>query len=175
MAWVLLAVVPLHFRALAAHMQIGLAAKNIYQQQYQIARFLRQNFPDGARIAIHDIGAISYYYPQGRVLDLYGLADAEVVRLKRAGAWNSAAIRSLLAARRIDYVVVYPVWFIGAQALPAECLRVSSWLIPDLAVCGDARVAFYGTSPAASARLMQALAVYQPQLPRDVLVMPDRR
>ncbi len=175
MAWVLLAVVPLHFRALAAHMQIGLAAKNIYQQQYQIARFLRQNFPDGARIAIHDIGAISYYYPQGRVLDLYGLADAEVVRLKRAGAWNSAAIRSLLAARRIDYVVVYPVWFIGAQALPAECLRVSSWLIPDLAVCGAARVSFYGTSPAASARLMQALAVYQPQLPRDVLVMPDRR
>jgi len=73
-----------------------------------MARFLGQ-FEDGAVVAANDIGAISYYTNVDCV-DLVGLGDQDVFRMKRLGLYSAANLEHLASARKIAVAVVYDAW-----------------------------------------------------------------
>jgi hypothetical protein len=160
--------------ALAAYLGDGLAARarrglvstpramrNIYEQQYQMGRFVRE-FYAGESIAANDIGAISYL-GDARLLDLAGLADAEVLRLLRAGRLDAPAVARLASDHQVKIAMLYARDFV-----PPQWHEVAAWTIRDNLVCAGETVTFYATNAAEAARLQAHLAAFAAALPPSV-------
>ena len=113
--------------------------RNIYEQQYQMARFLHR-FYEGEGVAANDIGNIAFY-ADTRLCDTAGLVNQEVMRRLRAGTYDQAALRRLLARYDVQVVVVYDTWagIYGGQ-LPEWGVPVGRWTIPDNRVCASETV-----------------------------------
>jgi hypothetical protein len=162
---------PLVERAVRAGAETPRAAKNIFDQQYQMGLFLRRFYP-GAAVAANDIGAISAL-ADVRLLDLYGLASMDVARARRAGTLDRETVARLADAQGTEVIVVYRSWF--AQSLPPEWLEAGSWRAPEKVVVADRLVTFYARDVAGRDRLAWNLAVFASVLPADVAVrVPGR-
>ena len=142
--------------------------RNIYEQQHQMARFLGR-FYDGEGVAANDIGNIAFY-ADTRLCDTAGLVNQEVMRRIRAGTYDQAALRGLLARYDVQAVVVYDTWagIYGGQ-LPEWGLPVGRWTIPGNRVCASETVSFYAPRPELAPRLTRALQEFSPELPADVI------
>jgi hypothetical protein len=157
---------PLLLRTTAALTKAKQACINIYEQQYQMARFLRQHYPSDA-FAANDIGAVSFY-TDGRVLDLWGLGDNEVARSKKGGYWTSEFLEEMGKKKGVKMAVLYDSW-LGAS-LPKGWKRVGTWKIQNNVVCGDDTATFYATTENEKEGLAQRLRSYEPSLPPGVEV-----
>lgn len=140
------------------------AAGNIYEQQYQMGRFLAAYYP-GQGVALNDIGAGCYY---GGVdcLDLFGLASAPVLAARRRGDYNGATLERLARARNVKVALFFESWLVGA--IPPGWKKAGSWRISDNCVCGSDEVSFYAADPAELARLQSCLRQFDPLLPTRV-------
>lgn len=167
----LLLLVPLLFvgsRGAAALAKAPRAPINIYEQQIQMGRFVRQYY-QGERVAANDIGAINYF-ADIHCLDLMGLGSREVAQQIRAGSYNTAAIASLVAEQESTIAIVYDEWFgwENPTAIPEGWVKVGSWTIANNVVAGDDTVTFYATTPAGAPRLAANLRDFASQLPDTV-------
>jgi hypothetical protein len=159
---------PLTQRGLAAHIDVAKASVNNYQQQYQMGLFLHKYY-EGAGVAANDIGAINFL-ADIRCLDLIGLANIEVLRMRRAGAFDTAQIRRLTHEKGVRIAIIYDQWFSGKTRVPPEWTLVGTWTIPNNVVCGGETVAFYAVDSAEAIPLCRHLGEFQSQLPADVAV-----
>jgi hypothetical protein len=167
--------IPMVYLATAAIWKTPVAARNIWQQQYQMGSFLKEYYPQG-RVAANDIGAIDYLADL-HLTDLIGLADREVLVTRMRGDWVRDMPGSLATAVSADgarIAVIYDGWFnynpkTGA-AVPAQWVRVASWTIPGNVVCGGATVTWYAIVPEEAAGLRSALEQFQARLPEAVTV-----
>src|SRR5262245_31152634 len=157
---------PLAQRAANALRRTPRASKNIHEQQVQMGTFLARYYP-GASVAANDVGAISYL-ADVRLLDLFGLADLDVARLKRKGAYGTDAIRALTRERGIQVAVVYDAWFDKLGGVPKEWVRAGEWTITHNVVCGSDRVTWYAVDAAEAPALLDHLRAFAKELPPDV-------
>ena len=157
---------PLAERAARAVAETPRAAKNIFDQQYQMGLFLGRFYP-GAAVAANDIGAISAL-ADVRLLDLYGLASMDVARARRAGPLDRETVGRLTAAHGTEVIAVYRSWF--SQSLPPDWMEAGSWRAPEKVVVADRVVTFYARDPAGRDRLTANLRAYASALPADVTV-----
>ncbi len=92
----------------------ALNVKNTNEMQVAIGQWLRDNTPDDSLLAVNDIGAIGYISDR-RVLDLQGLVTPEILPLRdmkhRLAGTAPQAVFDFLAARRPDYLVIFPQWY----------------------------------------------------------------
>jgi hypothetical protein len=144
------------------------AAYNIFQQQYQMALFLKTYYP-GAAIAANDVGAINFLADL-RCLDLAGLCDREILRLKRRHAWDSAAMEARAAREQVRMAMVYDSWFdgVGNPRLPSSWIRIARWQASDRRFLGDGTVSFYAVHPGEAPYLERSLREFNGRLPRTV-------
>ncbi len=92
-AWTMMVVllgVPLAVRSLSALAAAPPAMRNVYEQQYQMARFVRDHCPP-AGVAVNDIGAVSWL-SDCPVLDIVGLGTP--ASPSSSGTGSSIARRS---------------------------------------------------------------------------------
>jgi hypothetical protein len=168
-AAVLLAVLlayPLYGRAMGAILHTPLAARNIYEMQYQMALFLNQNYPAGP-VAANDIGAVSYYNDFS-LLDLYGLASMDVARAKIGGTYDTALIDRLTRESGARVIVVYDYWFDRYGGLPGTWVKAGEWHFRDCYVCGGDTVSFYAPTAAQADLLRAQLDAFVSSLPPRV-------
>lgn len=157
---------PFVLRSSAAFTKAGAACRNIYEQQYQMGRFLEAYYPQTA-FAANDIGAVSYF-TDGPVLDLWGLASIEVARSRRQGRWTPEFLDSLARSRGVPIAIVYDSWF--PPALLRRWTKVATWQIRNNVICGDDTVSFYAIDPLQSEALLRNLQAFAPGLPAGVVV-----
>jgi hypothetical protein len=157
---------PLGLRSSAAFSKTSRASMNIYEQQSQMARFLRLAYPHSA-VAANDIGAISLL-GDVHTLDLWGLGNIDVARAKRGHYWTPVFLDSLSRREQVQVAVIYDSWF--DPALLARWTKVGTWTIPDNVICGDATVSFYTPDSAGAAELKMRLNAFAPSLPSEVVV-----
>jgi hypothetical protein len=162
----LVLVEPLVERGVKGLMEAPVAAGNVYRQQYQMARFIGEFFPQAGVVA-NDIGAINYFNDISN-LDLYGLADMDIARLKKTRRLNPLTIADAASKAGMDVAMAYDTWYAPYGGLPPEWARVGEWTIRDNVACGDATVSFYAVRPELKERLSAALSRFSPGLPRDV-------
>jgi hypothetical protein len=157
-------------RAEGAILHTPLAARNIYEMQYQMALFLNRYYPDGP-VAANDIGAVSFYneFP---LLDLYGLASMDVARAKLGGTYDTAEIERLVRESGARVVVVYDYWFERYGGLPKSWVKVGEWHFMDCYVCGGDTVSFYAPDPAQADLLREQLRTFESSLPARVKFLP---
>jgi hypothetical protein len=173
----IVAVSVLGFRTWNATSGIQQASHNIFEQQYQMARFVRQYYPT-ATVAANDIGWIAFD-ADIRLLDLTGLADQPIFRAKRSGSYTTAVIQS--EERRVapEIAIVYDSWFgehpaeFGGPNLPAKWVLVRRWSISDNHFLGGPTVSFYAVQPSEVFKLKASLAAFEPSLPGSVSVLQN--
>jgi hypothetical protein len=68
------------------------------------AKWVAQNVPSGQLIAVHDIGALGYFAPQTRLLDLAGLVSPEVVPF----ITDEAKLAAYISASGAEYIIILP-------------------------------------------------------------------
>jgi hypothetical protein len=154
-------------RAALATAQAPQAAKNIHEQQHQMALFV-QRYRPAASVALNDIGFVSYL-ADVELLDLAGLATLEVARERLAGTLDARDVERLARERDVELAIVYERWFVGM--LPAHWVPVARWGIVGNVVAGSTAVSFFATSPARARELEHQLREFEPSLPRDVRVV----
>lgn len=143
---------------------IPLASNNIYEQHFQMARFINEELP-GKTVAANDIGMISFY-TTSRVVDLWGLADIDAGKRKISGSYNTLAIDELTKKYNTELVIVYEHWFDQYGGLPREWKKLGSWEMtrPNL-VCGTTAVDFYAPRSADAKTLSEKLLKFSASLP----------
>lgn len=143
------------------------ATRDIYQQQYQMARFLAEYYDD-AVVAANDIGAINYFTRIDNI-DLWGLGTIEVARARAENQYDTEAIRRITAERGGQIAIVYPDWFAPFGGLPDEWIEVGSWQLDrHPVILGADAVTFYAINPDEAESLAANLAAFMAELPAGV-------
>ncbi|MCS6836039.1 MAG: hypothetical protein NZ750_08485 [Anaerolineae bacterium] len=76
----------------------------IQSEMIESALWIRDNLPDEALLAAHDIGALGYFAPRSALLDIAGLISPEVIPFVRDGD----AMWAWLQDRGAQYLVAFP-------------------------------------------------------------------
>lgn len=70
------------------------------------AKWVEQNLPGDARLAVHDIGALGYYV-QNPIVDMAGLITPEVVPFIR----DESRLAQYLDRNSVDYLITFPSFY----------------------------------------------------------------
>jgi hypothetical protein len=158
---------PCGVRAVAALVFLPQASKNIYEQQFQMARFVKRYY-QGSTIALNDIGAVNFL-ADVHCLDLWGLGNYEVNKLRRRHEYRTRDILRFSREAGVKVAMVYDTWFAGEiGGLPREWVWVGQWTLPDNVVTGGDTVSIYAVDESETVPLMQRLQDFSPLLPKDV-------
>jgi hypothetical protein len=161
------AVLPLISDGMYNYRQTVTASVNIYQQQYQMALFLREHYEREA-VVLNDIG-LTVLHGNAIPVDLVGLSEKRVARARRARAFTTDSIRAVVSDYNVRIGVLYKSWFQNEMELPQEWLPVGEWKISDNIVCGDDVVTFYAIDTTAAATLAAFLDDFETRLPVEVI------
>ena len=143
--------------------KVPIASNNIYEQQYQMHRFI-DGFYRGP-VAINDLGLSSYHNPYP-VLDLGGLGS-EQARLLIVSHAKPAVYEAFVAANNVHLVMVYQEWFRGQ--IPQTWQHVGEMTISrELLSAAQDDVQFYATDDATAAKVREELTAFSETLPSGV-------
>jgi len=160
---------PFAIRGYVSSIITPLATKNIYEQQYQMALFLKE-FYQGETVAANDIGTINFI-ADIKCLDLKGLGSLEVAKAKRESSYNTEYIYKLAKNEDVKIAIVYDHWFESYGGLPPQWIKVGEWKISNNVVCGGDTVSFYAVDPEEEDRLIESLRIFSSKLPKNVKQM----
>ena len=160
---IIVACLPLLDRGIGALPKTIKATHNIYDQQYQMAGFVRE-FYQGKAVGANDIGAINYF-ADIRCVDLWGLANKEVAAARKSGELDSNAISEMAAAHDMKIAMIYEQLF---PQLPPDWVKVGEWTLKDCVVC-EKTVSFYAVGKQEAVTLAGNLRAYSYKLPPDVV------
>jgi len=158
---------PLFLRAVRTFIWIAPAAKNIYEQNYQMAMFLKKYY-EGTTVAVNDIGAINYFADID-CLDIFGLGSLEVAGLRLSGGYNAESLGKLARTKKARIAVVYEKWLEKLAGIPQDWIKVGNWRILRNMTCGDETVTFYAIGLAEEKALSANLREFSSLLPDDVV------
>ncbi len=157
---------PLIGRGYRSLEHVSPGARNIYEQQVQMGRFLHR-FYERATVAANDIGAINYF-ADIHCLDLFGLANRNVAARKMQGTYDTAeSLDEITRENGAEIAIIYDHWFPNR---PQRWTCIGEWTIHDNVVCGGETVTFYACRPSAVDKLVSSLQKFQPLLPAGVNV-----
>jgi hypothetical protein len=160
-------VVPILMRSLDAFSLADRASINIYQQQYQMGKFMGKYYHD-TPIAFNDIGAVSYF-TQGKNLDLWGLGNLEVTRSVKNYYYTPDFLDQLSRRDSVQIAVVFERYF--PPQLLSRWDKIASWKITSgNVICADDSVTFYAVRNGARDALTSNLHNFQSSLPKGVSV-----
>jgi len=141
---------------------LQIAASNIYQQQYQMHRFITEYYH--GPVAANDIGWVAFQNDE-TVVDLVGLADSRNVgRRKEAssGQWMTEAA----AAGGARLAIIYESWF---AHIPDSWIPVADLFLGHRRTsAADRKVTFYALDRAAADSARILLTRFAPTLPKGV-------
>lgn len=140
---------------------VPLAANNIYEQQYQMHRFVTEFHK--APVAVNDLGWVSFHNPH-YVLDLWGLGSEEV-RLGKSEGFTFLA--QLAVDHHANLAIVYEEWLIPLS--PSAWTKVATMHLSGQRVtAASTKTSFYATRPEAANTLRAELSAFAPSLPAGV-------
>jgi len=122
--------------------QFAANVDNINQMHVSIGRWVVENTPPGARLALNDIGAIAYV-SEREVIDLAGLVTPEVVPLLRTPDPASGLI-DFLRERRVDTVIIFPNWFPSLAAREDLLTPLYKVTLENRTITGGETMVVYG-------------------------------
>jgi len=144
-------------------------ANNIYEQQYQMHRFVTECHR--GPVAVNDLGWVAYRNPY-YVLDLAGLGSEEARRAKGRETYIPSPewIREAASHRGVGLAMLYDEWFKGA--LPPEWIRVAELRLGHRRrTPAQAAVSFYVTEPSSVGRTLGCLRRFRDTLPPGVEII----
>ncbi len=144
---------------------VPVASNNIYEQQYQMHRFVADYYKQP--VAVNDIGYVAYKNDQ-YVLDLWGLASLETLRLRKA-ANGPSWMNDQVIQKQSKLIMIYDFWF--DYNLPANWKRVATLsLSRDKISSAIGVVSFYVFDPSHETQIVKLLRDFSQTLPAGVVL-----
>ncbi|MCY7295034.1 hypothetical protein [Alteromonas sp. a30] len=139
-----------------------LAANNIYEQQYQMHRFVSEFYQEP--VAVNDLGYVAYHNDK-YVLDLWGLASVEALKLRQSQQ-QASWMAEIASKRHVKLVMLYEDWF---QDIPTQWKKLGELTLGGRRVTvSRPSVAFYITDCEFETSAQNALTEYIKTLPPKV-------
>ena len=164
------------YRAVAATRLVYYASKNVYDQQIQMASFLKRYY-NRAGVMANDVGAIQYF-TNIKLLDLIGLTSNEIcqLRLSLGNDWNLESYINAHPQTLKEYplIMVYDKWFDISTKSDYERLgwiKTGELCIPNNFVCGDSNVSFYTSNRDEVKPMVVSLKEFKKDLPEGVILI----
>lgn len=163
---------PLLNRGITDNLTTPVAARNVYEQEFQAAR-LAAACSAGHPVASDKVGLIAY---QGsHVLDLSGFGTMSVARARRSGTISAALLQGLAQEEGVQLAIVNDPGL--RSAIPTAWKGLGVWTIHDCLACAETGIGgissdylyLYATSPAAVDSLRPCLAGISATLPPSVV------
>lgn len=155
------------FRGVSALAKVPRATRNIYEQHYQMARFVKTYY-EGSAVALNDVGAVNFY-SDIRCLDLWGLAHRDVAAHRMGGTYTREVIEGIAAREGARIAMVYDDWFAPEEVgLPTGWTLTGKWKVARNVVVGSDTVSIYAVDAAEVPRLIHALSEFSPTLPSSI-------
>mgnify|MGYP003870069845 CR=1 FL=1 len=161
-----LIIIPFIHRGIESHNRLRFAPINIYEQQYQISKFLDSYFPDQP-VGMNDIG-LSSLKSKAKVIDIYGLADNHIARAKYSGFYSPEYFYDYLNKKNCTILIIFESWFENEIKYYNELIRVATLKIQNNEVCGMDEVSFYAINLTSAEKLKTSLEKYKEILPKTV-------
>ncbi|HEY8934916.1 MAG TPA: hypothetical protein VIM65_06825 [Cyclobacteriaceae bacterium] len=162
---ILILTLPIVGRGVVSLIKSPIASKNIYEQQFQMGRFLKTHYNKQPVLAT-DIGAINFLADLA-CLDFIGLGSIEIAKARREGRFDQAFVKNIVDQKGIRIAVVYDYEFIQNQP---EWKKVAEWKIADNKITASDNVSFYATNKNEVAQLLSNLHSFEHELPSTVKV-----
>jgi hypothetical protein len=145
------------------------AASNVYQQQYQMHRFVAEYYR--GPVAVNDLGSVSYRRPAGvYVLDLWGLGSPEAAR---QGVKDADWLDAITSAHNVGLAMIYPDWY--DEGAPDDWTPLGTMCLAGEQVSVGRRcVVFYSTGVGDAAALTAEVAAFARTLPAEVKMTVGR-
>lgn len=161
--WLIVSVILIIFLPYIINMlYTPLGCNNMYQQQRQMARFVKQEWP--APVAVNDLGWVAFGNPD-YILDLWGLASPQVLQVRRQ-QHSSSWMDSLARSHNVRLAMIYEVYF---PLLPETWTCVGKLFLGRRKMTADQpMVSFYATRPEEVDDLKRHLRHFKPSLPPGV-------
>ncbi len=125
--------------------------KNINEMQVTLGRWLQENTPKEAVLAVNDIGAIGVFADR-TLLDIQGLISPEALAPRDATqrqVYVEHQVPSIMAdfifSRHPDYVVIFPQWYPEMDARRDLLTPVYEVTLADNITCGAPTMVVYRT------------------------------
>jgi len=142
------------------------ATTNIYEQQYQSAKFIDKYY-SGESIILNDIGLVNYY-ADIKTLDFWGLADMDIAGIKRAQNFNREHLNPIIEKSGSKIAVIYEAWYDYVIPFTDQWFTVGYMTIKNNVVCGEDKVHFYALGTEEADRLRANLREFAKTLPDAV-------
>jgi hypothetical protein len=148
---------------LRANFLVPFASHNIYEQQFQMHRFVQEHTT--GPVAVNDIGWVAYRN-DGYVLDLAGLASTDALNTRRSG-YTPETLQRLVARYDAVLVMIYDKWFRSGPGTGWTFLARLHTSKPAVHVA-DETVSFYAPPGADADALRRKLKTFAETLPPGV-------
>ncbi|WP_145621752.1 hypothetical protein [Nitrospirillum viridazoti] len=150
----------LAYRTIDASYLVAAAPADRRWEHVEPARFVSRFYPNQA-IVVNDIGAMAWYAPSTRVLDLAGLANNDIARLRLSPTgleWPAVADWARQGGAPLAILQI--CWNPIAEVIPDTWRLVALWTGPDNVLFGDRAIGVFATSQGAVATLKRSLTQY---------------
>lgn len=131
-------------------------ARGVRYQHLEMANFIQKNFPESTIMA-NDIGAICYFAPNIRLLDLWGLASLEVALARADHRLNEDFLLQYGKERKAN-IAVLQEYFWRIQGIPKSWYKAGEWHTPPYNGVGE--VSFFAVDESLKAKLDNDLSQY---------------
>ena len=159
------ALVAICSRYIASTWLVPFYANNIYEQQFQMHRFVNDFYR--APVAVNDLGLVSYHNPNF-VLDLGGLASEDARKL-RFGDSDAEDYRAFVDASQVHLVIIYDQWF--EDQIPNTWVKIASMdLSRERVSSAEKEVQFYATDDSTASLLRPELQTFSKSVPPGVVL-----
>lgn len=139
------------------------ASNNIYEQQYQMHRFVVDYYDDS--VAVNDLGYVSYKN-SNYVLDLWGLGSEKALKY-RLRADNAHWKQELVDAEKVNLVMIYDAWF---QNIPDKWIKIGKLHLGKKRITpARSSVSFYATNRESYPEILKKLNLFSKSLPVGVI------
>ena len=144
---------------------VPLASNNIYEQQYQMHRFIVEYYKNP--VAVNDLGYVSYKN-DNYILDLVGLASMEVQR-ERNKSKTSEWMNKIAIAHNVKLAMVYDKWF---NEFPDNWIKVGELHLGKIKIAPSKEVvSFYILDNEIKDEVISLLKGFGETLPEGVKLM----
>lgn len=163
-AFALYQLTPLWDRGEKALDETPAAMTNIYDQQIQMARFVKTYYA-GTCVVSNDIGAISYM-GDVCVVDLAGLATRETAQAVLERRRLQPVFEQLAKEKQARLAIAYKTWY--PRDIPPDWSQVGTWTVEHNVVLGGPTISFYALTPGEVPQLAKNLEEFSSSLPESV-------
>ncbi|MGZ7066827.1 MAG: hypothetical protein ACXVHT_00825 [Methanobacterium sp.] len=144
------------------------ASHNIYDQQYQMALFVKEYY-SGSAVAINDVGTVNYY-ANIKSVDLLGLSGLETSKYILKGNYSIQDMDNLTKQKNVKVAIIYEDLFKDylTGGVPSSWIKVGEWKISNKITPFMDTVSFYAVDPNEKDNLIKNLREFSHKLPDDV-------